>query len=174
MSDQMSFFDGRIVAFCFLSQLGGLHWVGITISILDEKMAHKKRAVGQEDSCTLCFHFRPTPLQKALGGKLKDGALAHLLAFSLGSFQRKEIENHWEPFWSKLCTTRHVKTLHNVSDEREGLCMNVCIQIDDRGEKPGCFGSFCDFFSQSLQPRSQQPLCSSALFNESYNEDKSS
>jgi len=61
----MAFFDTRIIVVCFLSQLGGLREARITISILDEKTSHKKRAVDQEDSCTLCFHFRPTPLQKA-------------------------------------------------------------------------------------------------------------
>lgn len=68
----------------FRRQLGGLHGAGITISILDKKTPHKQRAVGQEDSCTLCFHFIPTPVQKALGGGgvLKDGTLAHLLDFS--------------------------------------------------------------------------------------------
>lgn len=76
----------------FPGQLGGLSRAGITISILDKETSHKKRAVGQEDSCTLCFHFLPTPLQKGLRGKLKDRTLARLLDISLffppsGSFQ---------------------------------------------------------------------------------------
>lgn len=89
----MAFFDGSISVVCFLSQLGGLHRAGITISILDGKMSHKKRAVGQEDSCTLCFHFRLTPSQKA-SEEIKGrgtGTLACFFSFlSFASFKRME------------------------------------------------------------------------------------
>lgn len=87
----MAFLGGRIIVVCFLSQLGGLHGADITISILDEKTSHKKRAVGRRGSCALCFHLRPTPSQKAPGGEIKGrGTGTHASFFSLlslASFQ---------------------------------------------------------------------------------------
>lgn len=73
----------------FHRQLGGLHGAGITISILDKKTPHKQRAVGQEDSCTLCFHFIPTPRTKGpRGGGIKGRDAGTLARFFLYSSSR--------------------------------------------------------------------------------------
>ena len=90
-----------IVVVCVPHQLGGLHGAGITISILDKRRAHRKRAVGQEDSCTLCFHFIPTPAQNA-PGEIKGqgtGTLARSFSFfSLALFRgwKRTFLNHEE------------------------------------------------------------------------------
>lgn len=63
------------------SPAGWTPQAGITISILDKGTSHKKPAVVQEDSCTLCFHSIPAASQKA-SGKIKGRSTGTLTRFS--------------------------------------------------------------------------------------------
>lgn len=128
--------------------------------------------MGQEDSCTLCFHFIPTPLQKALGGKLKAGTLAHSLDFLsfLSFFSRmkkgsfKPLRIVLEPLVQKGTATLGHCMLFQMVVVRVCLYMTLCIQIDDRGVNPSCSRLSCDSFRShfslaSLSPGALQ-LCS--------------
>lgn len=80
------------------------------------------------------------PHKRLRGGKLKDGALAHMLAFSPSflSLLFRDVNGSFEPLWSRLCIKGHIETLHTVCDGCHcsesvlvpELCL--CIQTDDR------------------------------------------
>lgn len=186
----MAFFDGRIIVVCFLAS-----WVDSTglVSILvfltrkrltkSEQWARRTAAHCAFTSCRLPYK-RPQGKIKGQG----TGTLACFFSFlsltpfkdGKGSFQPLRIV----PGQALYEENGHIKTLHTHTRVKwynccESVLMSLYIQIDDRGENPGCCWLFCDFFhitffNASLCPHCHQALSSSSPFNESNNEDKSS
>lgn len=107
LSNEMAFSYGSINAVCFPgSWLDSTRLVSLLV-FLTRKRLIKDQAWSQGDSCTLCFHFIPTPSQKA-AWKIKGqatGTLAHYFSFLFlslfmagkGSFQ------HLGSLCTRLC-----------------------------------------------------------------------
>lgn len=80
---KMAFFDGGIIAVCWVAGWTGSVGPLSLLVFLTRKRLTNSDAAGQRDSCTLCFQSIPTPVQKALGREIKGQDAGTLGRFSL-------------------------------------------------------------------------------------------
>lgn len=150
----MASFDCRITVVCFLAS-----WVGSTglVSLLvfsTRKPLTKSEQWAKGTAAHCAFTSCRLP-HKGLQGKLKDGALAHLLAFSLFflsplSRMEKEVLKHYQSFWRGLRTKATATVRHTDWNGATvaAVCLNISwrIQIGRRGDSSGRGLLFCAVF----------------------------